>query len=138
MTRRIEAERAESNEKVVKFVQISSKLAVRAIIKSANSNYSAIDRAVYSPDDVKVGELLKGEKRVIYLFGRKFDYLINVERVKKLRNGVLHLDVLEEDAGYVIGRGGSNLKEAVEQLNKLGCSLKIIKVHRHSEAEGVI
>lgn len=128
--------RATENQKTVDYVKSSGKLSVR--VRAGYDEGDSQDYLIKSVNREYLGLLLSSEKRVLLMEGRQFDYLINVERVQRLRNGVLHLDILEVDAGAIIGRGGSNLKEAVETLNRLGCSLRTIKVHRHSEEEGVV
>lgn len=128
--------RATENQKTVDYVKSSGKLSVR--VRAGYDEGDSQDYLIKSVNREYLGLLLSSEKRVLLMEGRQFDYLINVERAQRLRNGVLHLDILEVDAGAIIGRGGSNLKEAVETLNRLGCSLRTIKVHRHSEEEGVV
>lgn len=54
---------------------------------------------------------------------------------QRFRNGVLHLDVLENDAGYVIGPKGSKIKETTARLNKRGCQLRMIKIHTYTADE---
>ena len=125
---RIAKERADSNEKVVKFVQDSGKLAVRVSLDHCSDGCE-----VCRPNGEHIGNLQSDEDRVMLVEGRRYYYLVNVERVKKLRNGVFHFDVLEEDAGYVIGSNGCHIKEITEKLNKLGCQLRMIKIHAHNE-----
>ena len=118
--------RTESNEQVVKLVQNSNLLAVRVSAKDA---YSRADGySIYKDGDL-VGNLQPDEIRVLLIEGRRNAYLIDVERVKKLRNGVLHLDILKEDAGFVIGSKGCKIKEITKRLNELGCQIKTINVH---------
>lgn len=129
---RIAKERADSNEKVVKFVQDSGKLAVRVSLEPYCS--SSVDgRKVCRPNGEHIGDLQSDEDRVMLVEGRRYYYLVSVERVKKLRNGVFHFDILEDDAGYVIGSKGCHIKEITEKLNQLGCQLRTIKIHTHDE-----
>ena len=128
--------RIAENQKAVDYVKSSGKLSVR--VKTIYNDVDEDYRFVKTVDGHSIGLIFASEQRILRMAGRQFDYLINVERAQRLRNGVLHLDILEVDAGAIIGRGGSNLKEAVETLNRLGCSLRTIKVHRHSEEEGVV
>ena len=130
---RIAKERAESNEKVVKFVQSSGKLAVRVSLEHSYCSSSADGHKVCRPDGEHIGNLQSDENRILLVEGRKYCYLVNVERVKKLRNGVFHFDILEDDAGYVIGAKGCHVKEITEKLNALGCQLRTIKIHTHDE-----
>lgn len=125
---RIAKERADSNEKVVQFVQNSGKLAVRVSL-----DYYSDGREVCRPDGEHIGELQSDENRILLVEGRRYYYLVNVERVKKLRNGVFHFDILEDDAGYVIGAKGCHVKEIIEKLNALGCQLRTIRIHTHDE-----
>lgn len=130
---RVAKERADSNEKVVRFVQDSGKLAVRVSLGYSYSSSSGDGRKVCRPDGEHIGNLQPDEQRIMLVQGSRYYYLVNVERIKKLRNGVFHFDVLEDDAGYVIGSKGSHIKEITESLNKLGCRLKTIKIHVHDE-----
>ncbi|MBR3164157.1 hypothetical protein IKF15_02535 [Candidatus Saccharibacteria bacterium] len=133
---RIAKERADSNEKVVTFVKDSGKLAVRV---SLDHYYSSADGCnVCRPDGERVGNLQPNEDRILVVEGNRYCCLVNVERVKKLRNGVFHFDVLEGDAGYVIGPKGRHIKEVTEQLNELGCQLKAIKIHAHDKQEQAV
>jgi len=64
------------------------------------------------------------------------DYLINVDRARKCRDGVLHIDVMSSDAGTIIGRKGSCINKLMESLNRdYGCSIKRISLHSHDEEE---
>lgn len=130
---RIAKERADSNEKVVRFVQKSGKLAVRVSLEYSYCSSSADGRKVCRPNGEHIGNLQSDEDRVMLVEGRRYYYLVNVERVKKLHNGVFHFDILEDDAGYVIGSKGCHIKELIEKLNKLGCQLRMIKIHTHDE-----
>lgn len=130
---RIAKERADSNEKVVRFVQDSGKLAVRVSLEYSCCSSSADGRKVCRPNGEHIGNLQSDEDRVMLVEGRRYYYLVNVERVKKLHNGVFHFDILEDDAGYVIGSKGCHIKELTEKLNKLGCQLRMIKIHTHDE-----
>lgn len=122
--------KAESHEKVVRFVQDSGELAVRVI---AESSWSDLDgRKVSDLNGEEIGRLQFGDERLMAIEGRNsHTYFINLERVKNLKNGILHLDVAEEDAGYIIGPKGAKIKETTEKLNELGCNLKMIKLHKH-------
>lgn len=129
MRQRAAKERAESNEKVVKFVQASGKLTVRVSLK----HYFTTDgRKVCRPDGECIGTLQPDEQRVMLVEGRRYCYLVNVERVRKLHGGVFHFDVLEADAGYIIGPKGSHIKEITQKLNELGCGVRSIKIHTHT------
>ncbi len=130
---RIAKERADNNEKVVRFVQDSGKLAVRVSLEYSYCSSSADGRKVCRPNGEHIGNLQSDEDRVMLVEGRRYYYLVNVERVKKLRNGVFHFDILEDDAGYVIGSKGCHIKEITEKLNELGCQLRMIKIHTHDE-----
>ncbi|MBR2543707.1 hypothetical protein IKF04_00180 [Candidatus Saccharibacteria bacterium] len=129
---RIAKERADSNEKVVKFVQNSGKMAVRVSLGNSYRSSSEDGRKVCRPDGEHIGNLQSDENRILLVEGRKYCYLVNVERVKKLRS-VFHFDILEDDAGYVIGAKGCHVKEITEELNALGCQLRAIKIHTHDE-----
>lgn len=130
---RVAKERAESNEKVVRFVQESGKLAVRVLTEYS---YSTTDsHKICHPDGERIGILQPDEQRVMLIEGKRYCYLVNIERVKKLRGGVFHFDVLEEDAGYIIGSKGSHIKEITQKLNKLGCEVRSIKIHTHTAEE---
>lgn len=124
--------RARSNEEVVRWVRASGQLAVRA----AMSPIGVIGQSNVHIKDLKektVGFLLGSEKRIMPVEGRESLYLLDVEKIKRLRNGVLHLDVHEWDAGWIIGPKGANIKRLTERLNSLGCNLRTIKVHAHAE-----
>lgn len=130
---RVAKERAESNEKVVRFVQTSGKLDVRV---SLEHSFTTTDgRKVCRPDGESIGTLQPDEQRVMLVEGKRYCYLVNVERVKKLHSGVFHFDVLEADAGYIIGSKGSHIKEITQRLNKLGCEVRNIKIHTHTADE---
>lgn len=132
MRQRAAKERAESNEKVVKFVQASGKLAVRVSLK----HYFTTDgRKVCRPDGECIGTLQPDEQRVMLIEGRRYCYLVNVECIRKLHGGVFHFDVLEADAGYVIGPKGSHAKEITQKLNELGCEVRNIKIHTYTADE---
>ena len=128
--RRIAKEQADSNEKVVKLVQNSGRLSVRV---RASYSYEGYD--VCRLDDEYVGRLFLNEKRVVLVEGRKEYYLVDIERIKKLRNGVFHFDVLDNDAGYIIGPKGSRIRELTNELNRLGCQIRAIKIHTHSKQD---
>lgn len=135
MRQRAAKERAESNEKVVRFVQASGKLAVRVSLEYSYRSSSTDGRKVCRPDGECIGTLQPDEQQVMLVEGRRYCYLVNVERVKKLRSGVFHFDVLERDAGYVIGPKGSHIKEITQRLNELGCEVRSIKIHTHTADE---
>lgn len=126
MRQRTAKERAESNEKVVKFVQTSGKLVIRV-----SQKYSKVCR----PDGECIGTLQLDEQRVMLVEGKRYCYLVNVERVRKLHGGVFHFDVLEADAGFIIGPKGSHVKEITQKLNELGCGVRSIKIHTHTADE---
>jgi hypothetical protein len=132
MRQRAAKERAESNEKVVQLVQTSGKLAVRA---SLEHSFTTDGHKVCRPDGECIGILQPDEQRVMLIEGRRYCYLVNVERVKKLHSGVFHFDVLEADAGYIIGSKGSHVKEITQKLNELGCEVRNIKIHTHMADE---
>ncbi|MBQ9020346.1 hypothetical protein IJ096_03440 [Candidatus Saccharibacteria bacterium] len=120
-----ERQKQESNRKVVEYVKNSGKLAVPVITRYDNRFI------INTPNREYIGKLDRDEKSIVMAEGRSYKYLINVERVQKLRNGVFHLDISEEDTGVIIGKKGANIRELTEKLNSLGCNLRLIKVHPH-------
>lgn len=117
-----------SNDDVVRYVQKSGKMAVCVRTRDLSGREA---RSVKTTDGVEIGALKAEEKRVLFIEGRINDYLIDVERVKrKVHGGILHIDVLSDDAGYVIGLKGSKLRETTNRLQGLGCSLSTIRVHQ--------
>lgn len=133
--RRRAEEQERSNQEVVEFVQRSGKNAVRVC---CSKSYNPEGVRICTPDEERIGVLMDGEQRVLLLEGRGFSYLVDVQRARKAHNGVLHLDVLSDDAGYIIGPKGSKIKATTESLRKLGCPVRLIKLHTHEESEGVI
>ena len=126
--RRIAKERIESNERVVRYVQNSGKL----VVGVTTGTRSSIDGCkITSLEGEVIGNLQLNETRLYSIEGRNHVYLVNLERVKKLKNGILHLDVDESDAGYIIGPKGARIRDTTEGLNRLGCNLKMIKLHTH-------
>ena len=104
---------------------------MKSVYDPRNKDYVAIN----SRHGEDLGILLSDEKNLFLIEGRKYDYIINVERVRKLRNGILHLDVFEGDAGTLVGRDGSNIRHILERLNQLGCNLSNIKIYSHNEVD---
>ena len=73
--------------------------------------------------------LPEDEDKLFIIEGRRADYLLSVAKAKRARGGILHIDVDEEDAGWIIGPKGAKIKETTEKLNELGCNLRMIKLH---------
>lgn len=122
-----------SHEAVVQFVKNSDKIAVRVSIDSSNE-VSYLSSSRYK----KIGTLLPEENRVVVIqedsYYRTY-ILVDVERAKKLKNGVLHIDILESCMASIIGPKGENIKKIKNKLNQLGCNLKLIKLHAKSKKE---
>lgn len=128
-----EKERNRKAAKLIKFVKGTKDLVVvvKSVYDSRNKDYIVIN----SRHGEDLGILLSDEKNLFLIEGRKYDYIINVERVRKLRNGILHLDVFEGDAGTLVGRDGSKIRYILERLNQLGCNLSNIKIYSHNEVD---
>lgn len=123
-----EKQQAESSEQVVQFVQQSGKLSVRVGRGSSPCDGEYKARTITGEE---IGTLRTSDGRVLVIEGRTSDYLINVERVKRLKNGVLHLDVHKDDAGYVIGTKGKHLNAAAQRLRDLECPVRTVRAHVH-------
>ena len=128
-----EKERNRKAAKLIKFVKDTKDLVVvvKSVYDSRNKDYIVIN----SRHGEELGILLSNEKSLFLIEGRRYDYIINVERVRKLRNGILYLDVFEGDAGIIVGRDGSNIRYILERLNQLGCNLSNIKIYSHNKAD---
>ena len=128
-----EKERNRKAAKLIKFVKGTKDLVVvvKSVYDSRNKDYIVIN----SRHGEELGILLSNEKSLFLIEGRRYDYIINVERVRSLRNGILHLDVFEGDAGIIVGRDGSNIRYILERLNQLGCNLSNIKIYSHNKAD---
>lgn len=133
--KKFEQEKARTRKaaKLAKFIKDTKDLVVvvKSVYDPRNKDYVAIN----SRHGEDLGILLSDEKNLFLIEGRKYDYIINVERVRKLRNGILHLDVFEGDAGTLVGRDGSNIRYILERLNQLGCNLSNIKIYSHNEVD---
>lgn len=133
--KKFEQEKARTRKaaKLSKFIKDTKDLVVvvKSVYGPRNKDYVAIN----SRHGEDLGILLSDEKNLFLIEGRKYDYIINVERVRKLRNGILHLDVFEGDAGTLVGRDGSNIRYILERLNQLGCNLSNIKIYSHNEVD---
>ena len=133
--RKFEQEKARTRKaaKLAKFIKDTKDLVVvvKSVYDPRNKDYVVIN----SRHGEDLGILLSDEKNLFLIEGRKYDYIINVERVRSLRNGILHLDVFEGDAGIIVGRDGSNIRYILERLNQLGCNLSNIKIYSHNEAD---
>ena len=133
--KKFEQEKARTRKaaKLSKFIKDTKDLVVvvKSVYDPRNKDYAAIN----SRHGEDLGILLSDEKNLFLIEGRKYDYIINVERVRKLRNGILHLDVFEGDAGTLVGRDGSNIRYILERLNQLGCNLSNIKIYSHNEVD---
>lgn len=133
--RKFEQEKARTRKaaKLAKFIKDTKDLVVvvKSVYDPRNKDYVAIN----SRHGEDLGILLSDEKNLFLIEGRKYDYIINVERVRKLRNGILHLDVFEGDAGTLVGRDGSKIRYILERLNQLGCNLSNIKIYSHNEPD---
>lgn len=133
--KKFEQEKARTRKaaKLSKFIKDTKDLVVvvKSVYDPRNKDYVAIN----SRHGEDLGILLSDEKNLFLIEGRKYDYIINVERVRKLRNGILHLDVFEGDAGTLVGRDGSNIRYILERLNQLGCNLSNIKIYSHNEVD---
>ena len=133
--KKFEQEKARTRKaaKLSKFIKDTKDLVVvvKSVYDPRNKDYVAIN----SRHGEDLGILLSDEKNLFLIEGRKYDYIINVERVRKLRNGILHLDVFEGDAGTLVGRDGSNIRHILERLNQLGCNLSNIKIYSHNEVD---
>ena len=126
--RKFEQEKARTRKaaKLAKFIKDTKDLVV--VVKSVYDPRNKDHVVINSRHGEDLGILLSDEKNLFLIEGRKYDYIINVERVRNLRNGILHLDVFEGDAGTVVGRDGSNIRYTIERLNQLGCNLSNIKI----------
>lgn len=133
--KKFEQEKARTRKaaKLAKFIKDTKDLVVvvKSVYDPRNKDYVAIN----SRHGEDLGILLSDEKNLFLIEGRKYDYIINVERVRKLRNGILHLDVFEGDAGTLVGRDGSKIRYILERLNQLGCNLSNIKIYSHNEPD---
>ena len=133
--KKFEQEKARTRKaaKLSKFIKDTKDLVVvvKSVYDPRNKDYVAIN----SRHGEDLGIFLSDEKNLFLIEGRKYDYIINVERVRKLRNGILHLDVFEGDAGTLVGRDGSNIRYILERLNQLGCNLSNIKIYSHNEVD---
>ena len=133
--KKFEQEKARTRKaaKLSKFIKDTKDLVVvvKSVYDPRNKDYVAIN----SRHGEDLGILLSDEKNLFLIEGSKYDYIINVERVRKLRNGILHLDVFEGDAGTLVGRDGSNIRYILERLNQLGCNLSNIKIYSHNEVD---
>ena len=133
--KKFEQEKARTRKaaKLSKFIKDTKDLVVvvKSVYDPRNKDYVAIN----SRHGEDLGILLSDEKNLFLIEGRKYDYIINVERVRKLRNGILHLDVFEGDAGTLVGRDGSKIRYILERLNQLGCNLSNIKIYSHNEPD---
>lgn len=133
--RKFEQKKARTRKaaKLSKFIKDTKDLVVvvKSVYDPRNKDYVAIN----SRHGEDLGILLSDEKNLFLIEGRKYDYIINVERVRKLRNGILHIDVFEGDAGTLVGRDGSNIRYILERLNQLGCNLSNIKIYSHNEVD---
>lgn len=133
--KKFEQEKARTRKaaKLSKFIKDTKDLVVvvKSVYDPRNKDYVAIN----SRHGEDLGILLSDEKNLFLIEGRKYDYIINVERVRKLRNGILHLDVFEGDAGTLVGRDGSKIRYILERLNQLGCNLSNIKIYSHNEVD---
>lgn len=129
--RRIAERRAKSNEDVVKFVRQSGKNAVCVLAEGLPMGDDG--KAISRPDGTEIGDLKSDEQRVLLIAGRSYDYLVNVERARSPRNGILHIDIIDCDAGYVIGKKGANLEDVAKRLRALGCNVRTIRVHKHDQ-----
>ncbi len=132
--RKFEQEKARTRKaaKLAKFIKDTKDLVV--VVKSVYDPRNKDHVVINSRHGEDLGILLSDEKNLFLIEGRKYDYIINVERVRNLRNGILHLDVFEGDAGTIVGRDGSNIRYTLERLNQLGCNLSNIKIYSHNEA----
>lgn len=121
--------RERSYAAVVDYVLQSKKTAV-----PVEARYSFDEEGAYEiarPDGTKIGTLRGEEKRVLRIEGHDFSYLVNVARAKRPKNGVLHIDILEVDAGYVIGPKGAHLEKVAQKLREYGCDVQTVRVHKH-------
>ena len=132
--KKFEQEKARTRKaaKLSKFIKDTKDLVV--VVKSVYDPRNKDHVVINSRHGEDLGILLSDEKNLFLIEGRKYDYIINVERVRNLRNGILHLDVFEGDAGTIVGRDGSNIRCILERLNQLGCNLSNIKIYSHNEA----
>ena len=132
--RKFEQEKARTRKaaKLAKFIKDTKDLVV--VVKSVYDPRNKDHVVINSRHGEDLGILLSDEKNLFLIEGRKYDYIINVERVRNLRNGILHLDVFEGDAGTIVGRDGSNIRCILERLNQLGCNLSNIKIYSHNES----
>ena len=131
--RKEEEERRASNEKVVEFTLKSEKILtqIRKEHRGVYRLYSLEDIYTMEPKQY-IGGLLEEENRVILIGGVfRNSYIMNVDRVKRIRNGVLYVDVAKEDAGYFIGTKGENVKALTARLNKMGCNIRTIRVNTY-------
>lgn len=127
--REIIEQKLQNNQKVVNFVQNTGKLAVCVGLHAICGDDDGY--IIRSIDGNEIGVLSASEERVMLIKGVSHDYLVNVERVRRLKTDVLHLDVCEEDAGFIIGKKGKRLAIVTQHLNDLGCNLCTIRVHKH-------
>lgn len=131
--RKEEEERRASNERVVEFTLKSEKILtqIRKEHRGVYRLYSLNDIYTMEPKQY-IGGLLEEENRVILIGGVfKNSYIMNIDRVKRIRNGVLYVDVAKEDAGYFIGTKGENVKALTARLNKMGCNIRTIRVNTY-------
>lgn len=131
--RKEEEERRASNERVVEFTLKSEKILtqVKKQHRGAYKLYSLEDIYTMEPKQY-IGGLLEEESRVILIGGGFINsYIMNVDRVKRIRNGVLYVDVAKKDAGYFIGTKGENVKALTARLNKMGCNIRTIRVNTY-------
>lgn len=133
-----EVKRQASYDAVVTFAQKSKHVVTRVIPAALTPvSWASDERAagmfIRTADAIEIGRLPIGESpaRIAVIYGVKHWYLVDMERAKSVRNGILHIDVEKEDAGYIIGKGGKNIQKTIERLNSLGCTLTSIKVHAH-------
>lgn len=122
--------RERSYAAVVDYVLQSKKTAV-----PVQARYSFDEEGAYGiarPDGTEIGILRSTEKRVLRIEGREHSYLVNVARAKRPRGGVLHIDILEADAGYVIGPKGAHLEKVAQQLREYGCDVRTVRAHKHT------
>lgn len=116
----------DSNDAVIRFAQKSNKIMTEI---DARSDFgSSFD--VYDVSGAFIGCMYDNERKVLIVeTSGGCDYIIDLDRVRKLRNGVLHVDVRGRNVGRFIGTGGSKVKELTKKMNELGCEIKTIKVH---------
>lgn len=104
--------------------QKAESLAVLDLVKTSNGFVKA--------EAEQISALQREERNHLFILeGRNASYLLDIDKAKNAKNGVLHLDVDEADAGWIIGAKGAKIKETTEKLNKLGCNLRMIKLHTY-------